>query len=359
MYLFRSAIIALIIALLAGFVQAEQSKQAIRFVVIGDSRGSSPQVINKTVLEKIVQMILELDPPAEFVMITGDLVRAGKNPIQMREGFAQWLEVVDDLYQSDMWGQKVYPAPGNHDVGGFFGPQIWRETFSYLPDNGPANDKKGTYSFDVGPCHITVLNSEGPVISNKVNHQWLINDLAASDKPMKLVFAHKPAYPMDGHIGSSLDLFPARRDEFWQILVDYDVKAYFCGHEHLYDHWIHNGVHQIITAGAGAPLSIEGAFFHFIIVDATESDAHLQVIDIDNQLRDNFTLSDIYEGEDRSDAVDFNIFRSFPCALFIVLPLCAFLYLTLYIIRTNKHAQLNIKDNIAEHSNTGRPSSGR
>ncbi len=41
---------------------------------------------------------------------------------------------------------------------------------------------------------------------------------------------------------------------FWKLLVDYNVPAYFCGHEHLYSRQSVDGVFQIITGSAGAPV---------------------------------------------------------------------------------------------------------
>ena len=82
------------------------------------------------------------------------------------------------------------PVTGNHD-------EIDKDadryaSHFYLPDNGSAKSNLGTtYSFDYGPVHFVVLNTESKV---KDQTEWLRKDLASTDKPWKIVALHDGPY---------------------------------------------------------------------------------------------------------------------------------------------------------------------
>lgn len=298
--------------------------ESIRFAVMGDSRGSGANTIDAPVFSKIVSQVLAIDPPVEFVVVTGDLVRGGSKNGTLAEQFAEWNALVKPWYDSDMLGAKVYPVPGNHDEPSpWTYPGVWQAAFPNLPDNGPEGSKKLDYSFEFGPVHCTVVNTSAPTLLGKhsVDTDWLADDLANTDKPIKLVFGHEPAYPAGPHLHSSLDAKPAKRDAFWKVLVDNHVRAYFCGHEHLYDHWIKDNVHQIITGGAGAPGPLS---FHYLIVDADENDVTVTVYKVsDGKVKERYKLSDTKDvpHEDRTDSGGSWFLKNLPCFWLIVLPI--------------------------------------
>jgi len=292
------------------------SGESIRFAVLGDSRiAEQGRPENDEFFAQLVEKVLEVDPPVKFVVFTGDLVYGTADDQSTAEKFRLWRKIAAPWYQSEMIGSKVYVVPGNHDlVNKLTYARLWQEGFPNMPDNGPEYDRKLTYSFDFGPCHLAVVNTSIPI--DELNHQvdldWLARDLAASDKPIKFVFGHEPAYAFIGTTSKSLDIKPEQRDRFWQVLVDNGVQAYFCGHEHLYNHWIKDGVHQIITGGAGAPALL----YHFIVVDADEKDATMTVYRISGELHDRFKLSDTESvpNEDRSDPERSLVDIVLPCS---------------------------------------------
>jgi hypothetical protein len=148
-----------------------------------------------------------------------------------------------------------------------------------------------------------VVNTSKPGRGHQVDLEWLADDLANTAQPIKLVIGHEPAYPMGMHAKGSLDALPELRDQFWQILVQYGVKAYFCGHEHTYDHWIKDNVHQIITGGGGGL----GLPYHYLIVEADENDVTVSLYaESDNRRRDQYKLSDTQSvnSNDRSAGPD-------------------------------------------------------
>jgi hypothetical protein len=284
----RVGLAAVVFCLTTSWVCAER----VRFAVVSDTQGLTfTTAINEPIFSHIVQEVLAADPPVEFVTVTGDLTNGNKDDAIHTEDFRRWREIAGPWYASDFVGLKVYPLPGNHDDHGSANYlQIWQATFPELPDNGPDDDKKMTYSFDIGPCHFAMVNTSAPAKEHQVNLAWLENDLKNSDQPVKFVLGHEPAFKINATRIYSLDVYPELRDRFWQILAENKVKAYFCGHDHVFDDWIKDGVHQIILGGGGGSTF---TYHHYLIVDADDADATVSVYrEEDNQLIDRFKLSD-------------------------------------------------------------------
>jgi 3',5'-cyclic AMP phosphodiesterase CpdA len=243
--------------------------EPVRFAVVGDTQGQTGIAVNEEGLALIVRHINDQQPPVRFVSFAGDLVSGLWNPFWQYDQYRIWKSFTQPLVDA---GIAIYPAPGNHDqpnelVSGL----IWRMAFPDLPDNGRGDDLGRTYSFDSGPCHLAIVNTSNPWRNHQVDLDWLEQDLAASDRLVKAVIGHNPAFPVGPHKGSSLDAYPELRNEFWQILTRNHVKVYFCGHEHVYDHWIKDNVHQVILGGAGN--------VQYAIVDADENDVRVSLFD--------------------------------------------------------------------------------
>jgi 3',5'-cyclic AMP phosphodiesterase CpdA len=267
--------------------------------------------VNVRIFPEIVESILRAEPGVQFVIVTGDLVNGNNDDRAHLDQYAIWREITKPWYASGMTGAKVYTIPGNHDLRN---PQrygeYWASIFPENPENGPDGEKKMTYSFDAGPCHLVCLKTTIPGVGCKVNLDWVAKDLAESQAPVKLVFGHAPAFPALLHVGSSLDQFPEERDRFWEILADNGVQAYFCGHEHMSQRWEYKDVQQI-TLGGGGGFSL---YFHYLIVDASETDVTVSVMSPTGQLYDQYSLTQTkgVSKEDRS-ASDRTLVDEIPC----------------------------------------------
>ena len=75
--------------------------------------------------------------------------------------------------------------------------------------------------------------------------KWIDQNLKASQQSYIFVFGHEPAFPLIRHVGDALDIDPSMRDEFWHILAENDVQAFFCGHTHHLSVIRSKGVYQI------------------------------------------------------------------------------------------------------------------
>ena len=203
-------------------------------------------------------------------------------------------------------GTKRFPyfvALGNHDIGGYvnitpqaqldywsnyLGPRLptallGAQNFTWGPDLG--YDARTTYSFDYKNAHFVVVNqyfgdpgsAGGPVACiRQTMMDWIDQDLASTDRPLKFVIGHEPAwshcsnragyggsscpighpdnldppfrprpYSTTGpwtqaygrHWGDSLNdpKCPAgSREAFWAMLGRHQVVAHMVGHLHTY-----------------------------------------------------------------------------------------------------------------------------
>ena len=199
-----------------------------------------------------------------------------------------------------------YPNVGNHEMPGEGDESYYGENMDYLRqyywdrmsgavNPGPPGCVETTYSFDAGPVHIVCINeywngqtapgSDVAVPWGDVVPQlraWLADDLANTTKKWRLVFGHEPAYPQPDeywgdarHVGDSLDQNPANRDAFWDVLEEYHVGAYICGHTHRYSHYqpLGSDVWQIDCAQARGT----GKYDTFLIIEADDADIRFDV----------------------------------------------------------------------------------
>ncbi|MBS3795262.1 MAG: metallophosphoesterase, partial [Candidatus Thorarchaeota archaeon] len=127
-------------------------------------------------------------------------------------------------------------------------------------------------------------------------YEWLVDDLETTDKQIKFVIGHQPMYPLS-HLGSSLDINETERDRLQALFVQENVTTYVCGHDHLFDRMTVNGVVQVISGGAGAPLYSTpwgGAYDHYVRTNVSTTRVEFEAIQTDGDIAENYTLP--YEG---------------------------------------------------------------
>ena len=205
------------------------SSNSFRFVVYGDTRDGH------AMHRKIVALIMKQKP--DFVVQTGDLVHTGSNA-------ALW-KIYDEITGDMRQKLPVYPARGNHDVGGPGYEE--RVTTPFTSGN------KLYYSFDKGASHFIALavDEASRYDSKSPQYQWLANDLAAAKGKAKqlFVFFHVAPYSVGSH-GSDEDV----QKVLCPLFTKYGVRAVFNGHDHLYYHTVRAGITYVVAGGGGAPL---------------------------------------------------------------------------------------------------------
>ena len=218
--LLRSFFAALV---LAGIAIAKD----LKFVVYGDTRDGH------AVHRKLVKLIMAEHP--DLVLQTGDLVHSGQNE-------TLW-KIYDEITGEMRKKIPVYPARGNHDLGGPGYENRITEPFT--------SGNKLYYSFDKEGCHFVSVDSFSPYKKGSAQYEWLEDDLAKNQNAKAIfVYFHVPPYSVGTVHGPDLTI----RETLCPLFEKYHVSAVFNGHEHIYYRTVRNGIPYIIAGGGGAPL---------------------------------------------------------------------------------------------------------
>jgi hypothetical protein len=226
----------------------------VRFIAFGDSGvGSTAQR----------QLAARMGADSfDLALHTGDVAYGDASGIG-GPGQAQYSDWVFDVYGSWLRSHPFFPSIGNHDdeVGA---AQAYRDAF-VLPENGATaaypDHAERYYSFDYGPVHFVVLDTELAFLDTarrQAQLAWLDADLAATSQPWRVAYFHRPPYSAGGEHGSALDV----RDAFVPIFEKRRVQLAISGHEHDYERTFPlrsytaqgGAVTYIVTGGGGAPL---------------------------------------------------------------------------------------------------------
>jgi hypothetical protein len=265
------------------FATAPDKAVPFTFAVYGDSRQSSPMQPDHAIHKALTTAMASQNP--DFYINTGDLVYLGTMD-------GEWY-LFFNTSTAVMPKAPLYPVVGNHDIAG---TAQWAALFA-LPGDGAA---KMYYSFDYSNSHFVILCSECGVGPNDDQITWLKADLEAAKKNAKIVniFAlfHDPVYTCSEHSGNSEELA-----NVMPPLKAAGVKAVMAGHNHLYEHFLVDGVTHITLGGGGAPLYDEEASCtttpvkfskknHYSIIDVNGTTVNVKVIDESGIEIESFTM---------------------------------------------------------------------
>jgi hypothetical protein len=228
-----------------------------KFAVFGDNRG------NRSVFEPLLR---DIDKSKEmaFAIDVGDLVSIGK-----RGPFRSFLRKVQENLTI-----PLVTAIGNHDIDKN-SSSIYQEIF------GPTY-----YAFQVGQSYFIVLDATTETGFNKVERQWLENELKKSQTfQARFVFMHVPAFDPRGNDSSE---FVQQKD--WKDLLalfrHYKITHLFASHLHGYFSGVWEGVPYTITGGAGGRLrgtDPQHFFYHYIKVHISKGQVQTMVMRIDSE----------------------------------------------------------------------------
>jgi len=204
------------------FTTANLKSDKVKFLVFGDSQSVPPYSTWQTTIHNAYKA----NPDARFVINVGDLVDVGQNGAHWNAWFDATAGVIDSIPEM--------PTLGNHETNppnGTRRPVYWDAQFA-MPQNGPDGEKNQAYSYDYGPVHIVVLDSQqaeqkkyGDIFSTQ--KAWLDKDLSATMATWKIVCFHKAPYQLH-KTRSSDDV----KSAFCSILESHHVDLVFNGHDH-------------------------------------------------------------------------------------------------------------------------------
>ena len=169
---------------------------------------------------------------------------------------------------------------------------VYREVMAHLPMNGPTGQQPLTYFVRDNDLLLVFVNTlwSGLGGEGTVETQWLEATLAAhADARYKFVFGHQPVFPVNGFSGSyQREIEHSNGQGFWNVLVQHQVMAYFCSHILAFDVQVHQGVLQVLTAGAGTAhrMPEEAEYLHLVQAAVDGEGLRYQVLDTNGQMRE-------------------------------------------------------------------------
>jgi acid phosphatase type 7 len=259
-----------------GIMTAPSADATVRFVALGDLGKRSPDQFAVARQLRRVQY--------DFVLVTGDLAYDRGKRIEFERYFF-------DVYPDIASTVPFFVTSGNHEYR-TEDARPFREAFS-LFDNGGPHGTDRWYSFDWGPVHVAVLDTE---IREPVQAQWLDADLAAADRPWTIVMQHRPAYS-SGHHGSD-----SRTQElFAPVYERHGVAMVLAGHDHNYERTLEiGGVVHVVTGGGGRGTrrtgrsdftALSARVAHFVWLEASPSSLRMVAVDATGQQFDSVRLT--------------------------------------------------------------------
>ena len=175
-------------------------------------------------------------PHINLFVNMGDLVDNGEAAYQWR----QWFNAISSYMPSRLF----VPVMGNHETYDLNWkcrlPHAFLNLF-VVPDNHSTSFQRYYYSFDYGPVHFIVLNTQfeeiDPIRPGMMEEQlaWFRQEVAASAKPWQVVLMHKDIINYD-NLGSEEPL--ADIDEvgkrFMPVFDELGIDVVFTAHQHTY-----------------------------------------------------------------------------------------------------------------------------
>ncbi|RME95011.1 MAG: metallophosphoesterase family protein, partial [Verrucomicrobia bacterium] len=230
----------------------------VRFAVMGDVGTGRPAQYT------LAGRLREANP--DLVLMVGDLVypEFSRNRADFR-----WFSV----YAEHLRTTPYFVVAGNHDVT-YASDHSFLDHFA-MPENGPILRERQAahqgpeghwaYSFDCGDVHfvglyVPILLPDYDLPEDSDQIAWLEQDLAASNRPWKVVFLHHPLFSSgphgnDDYNGNGLTDTVELGGRLLPLFQAHGVQFVFAGHDHIYErHTPWQGIQTIVTGAGGGSL---------------------------------------------------------------------------------------------------------
>ena len=267
------------------------SGEGRQFVFYGDSCSGVAGALHEQTFARVNSVVSRLEPPPEFIIYPGDEVMGlVRDETELRRQWDYWLNT--EMAWLDRASIPIYHSTGNHTTYSVMSERVFADVLDHLPRNGAPGQEGLSYFIRRGDLLLVFVHTLSQAMGGEghVETAWLDETLEANgDARWKFVIGHHPAFPVNGYEG------PYQRtigDDhvamFWDILTRHGVFAYLCSHILVFDVQVHDGVLQILTAGAGTaarmPEDIE--YLHCVQAALDENGLRYQVIDDSGNVRE-------------------------------------------------------------------------
>ncbi|MCB9665706.1 MAG: metallophosphoesterase family protein [Alphaproteobacteria bacterium] len=276
----------------------------IRFLVLGDF-GGGPGSPAGPVLDEILKHVDEID----FWVTTGDNAYGSGT-------WQEWEDNIFSFYRHLLRRVSFWPTPGNHDYGSPFQLTPMLTNFD-LPKNAYRDfDKERYYSFDWGPAHFVMADSQFAAIQiNPIDPVddmavWMRDDLKASaEMPWQIAVWHHPLYMTTPGRSAAVPV----RVHLAPLVEELEVPLVLNGHNHTYERFSHmkdgvklekGGTTYVITGAGGKSLydidpqdprakDAEASYsaYHFMLFEADSCTLRGRAIGLEGAVLDDFTLT--------------------------------------------------------------------
>ncbi len=237
------------------------ARTAFQFIVVGDPQPEEPPLEQPEVFKTILREIESLHP--DCILITGDLIRGfTEDTTQLRlqwEGFQSAIRTIDI---------PILLTPGNHDVWNDVSEQEFRRRTGHL-----------YYSRNFGAVHFVMLDSYEIGQMDKIGPvqlEWMKRDLEEhSDAEHIFIGVHAPLWAYGPSSNWMTEVHP--------LLKQYNIRAVFAGHWHIYQRSnVIDGVRYYISGGGGGMQAMSdmagGEFFHYMNINVRDAVVRYAVI---------------------------------------------------------------------------------
>ena len=210
------------------------SATSVKFLAFGDTR-SNPLDMEKVITQ--MRKDYAADPALQsLVLQVGDWVSSDAESAWTTEWFN-----VNPQTRALLAETPINGVNGNHEGTGVYFAKYY--PYPYVT---------GAYwSFDYGPLHVSVVDqyTGGGYTSGTAQYNWLVNDLAATTKPWKIILIHEPGWGAGTHANNT-----TVQTAIQPLVIQYGVDMVLTGHNHNYVRAMVNNIPHITDGGGGAPL---------------------------------------------------------------------------------------------------------
>ena len=264
--------------------------QRHRFVVYGDCCSGIRGALHEETAASVNQVVAALHPQADFVCFLGDEVMGlTTSEADLRAQWRYWLD--HEMAWLDRAVTPLYNVPANHTTYDVMSERVYAEVMTHLPANGPIGQERLTYAVRRGDLLMVFVNTMSTALGEgRVEIDWLDATLRQhADARHKLVFGHHPVWPVNGFSGEyQRELEHENGRRLWDVLRRHGVLAYFCSHMLAFDVQVHDGILQVLTAGAGTAhlMPPEWEYLHAVSVNLDETGLRYEVLDTMGAVRE-------------------------------------------------------------------------
>ncbi|MEM7030105.1 MAG: metallophosphoesterase [Chloroflexota bacterium] len=268
-----------------------KNNQGHHFVCYADCCSGIAGTDREATFAAVNAVVSALDPAPQFICFPGDEIRGlTADEAELYRQWDHWFN--QEMTWLDREAMPLYHTTGNHTAYDSVSARVYREVMAHLPQNGPVGQTSLSYFVRRDDLLLVFVDTMGTGIGGegRVETDWLAETLAAHrDASYKFVLGHHPAFAINGYSGAyQRQIDPDIAPIFWRILVENGVIAYLCSHMLAFDVQVHQGVLQILTAGAGTPYltPAETEYFHSVQMAVDDDGLRYQVLDTTGTARE-------------------------------------------------------------------------